>query len=379
LRQHARQFVRTYLVLLLCLCGGLALFNAVVDPYNVYPAVHLTALVPYKPNNDHRRAKAGLVRQRSGWDTLLMGSSYAVVGLDADHPALSGTRAFNLGLNGGKLAEQVGALRYAWRYGHPVRRVVLIFDNQWLLRVSPPTVDYLESPFNPGYSAIEYQGSNLLGTQSTEHAWHALRQWWRRLPATDNPSGRRVKPLFPQGTAQRAVFDDFLNTSEHLKPPQDIGPNLELFEQFARFCLKRGIALTVFIPPAHVTLLEQFDESGYWPAWEDGKRRLLKLTVRLNSAYPDAPPIVLWDFTAVGPYVTEPVPPADDTTTRLRWFWDPGHFRKELGDVMLQRALSPQPPPDGLGTQLRQDTIEAHLRSLRRSFDRYLQDHPRDP
>lgn len=377
MRRHARQFVRLYLTLVLCIVGGLALFNAVIDPYNVYPAIHLTKLLPHKPNNDHRRAKAGLVRQQDGWETLIMGSSYAVVGMDATHPTLGPGRAFNFGLNGGKLAEQVGSLRYAWRYSHPIKHVVLVYDNQWFFQTAQPSVDYMESPFNPGYSFIEYQGSNLLGMQSTEHAWHAVRQWRDAGPATDDRFGRRLTPLIPAGISQRLIFDNFLADPDLQLPIDDDTANLELFRQLADFCQERDIQLTVLITPAHVTLLEIFDQSNYWPAWLAGQRNLLTLAESLNIQHPDAPPITLWGFNCITPYTTEPIPPINDTTTRMQWFWDPGHFTKKLGDMMLDRALNSNPGnTDTFGTQLTPDTIEPYLADLRDTYDHYIKSSP---
>jgi hypothetical protein len=372
LRRHTRKFVRTYLTLAISLLGGLVVFNTLADPYNVYPALHLNALVPHKPNNDHRRAKAGIVRQQQGWHTLIMGSSYAVVGMDATHPTLQ-QPAFNLGLNGGKLEEQLGALHYASRFGHPIKHIILIYDNQWLFQAATPSVDYLQSPFNPNYSSIEYQGSNLLGMQSTEHAWHAVRQWLRDGPPTDDPLGRRLKPLLPSGISQRRVFDDFLSTPDLDRPTDGDADNLDLFQQFAGFCLENDIALTVLIAPAHVSLLEKFDASGYWPDWLAGQRRLLALAQRLNHQNPNTPPITIWDFNSITPYTTEPIPPLSDTTTRLKWFWDPGHFRKELGDVMLNRAFEhDNPDSTRFGTRLTRETIEPYLKQIRNDYERYI-------
>ena len=368
MRRHTRKFVRTYMTLTVALLGGLIVFNALADPYNVYPAVHIKALLPHKPNNDHRRAKAGIVRQQQGWHTVIMGSSYAVVGMDASHPALT-QPAFNLGLNGGKLEEQLGALHYASRFDHEIKHVILIYDNQWLIQSATPSVDYLESPFNTRYSYIEYQGSNLLGMQSTEHAWHAVRQWARNGPATDDPFGRRLTPLIPQGKSQRLIFDDFLASPDLARPVDGDAKNLDLFQQFGSFCLERDIKLTVLIAPSHISLLEHFENVGYWETWEDGKRHLVTLADELNQTYPDAPGISVWDFNGLTPYTTEPIPTLEDTATRMTYFWDPGHFRKELGDLMLQRIHAPDDQAvRPFGIQLNQDNIEPYLIDLRRDF-----------
>lgn len=370
MRGHARQFVRTYLTLTLCLLAGIAAFNALADPYNVYPAVHVEAFVPHKPNNDHRRAKAGIIRQHTGWRTVLMGSSYAVVGMDATHPALP-QPAFNIGHNGGKLEEQIGALRYALQHDHEIRHVVLIYDNTWLMQSATPSVDYVNSPFNPGYSLIEYQGSNLLGMQATEHAWHAVRAWLRGDPATDNPYGRRLTPLIPEGKPQRLLFDDFLQSRDLTGMMDGDEKNLAILHTFGELCLVNEIKLIVLIAPSHISLLEHLDNAGYWADWEDGKRRLVASADSLNQTHPNAVPIHVWDFNSVGPYTTEPVPDMDDTQTRLAYYWDPGHFKKQLGDIMIGRIFTDTLPGDGFGRVLTPDNIEDRLAALRSAYENH--------
>jgi hypothetical protein len=53
----------------------------------------------------------------------------------------------------------------------------------------------------------------------------------------------------------------------------------------------------------------------------------------------DRRPIPLGDFSGYNSMTTEPVPPSGDTTSRMKWYWESSHYRKELGDLVLDRLL----------------------------------------
>jgi hypothetical protein len=60
----------------------------------------------------------------------------------------------------------------------------------------------------------------------------------------------------------------------------------------------------------------------------------------------------------------------------MRWHWEPGHFKKELGDLVLDRILDvPAPadtPVEDFGIKLTPANIESHLAGVRSHRDRYL-------
>ena len=49
--------------------------------------------------------------------------------------------------------------------------------------------------------------------------------------------------------------------------------------------------------------------------------------------------IVLWDFSGDSPYIHEPLPEAHARGQSLQWFWEPAHYTKALGNVMLPVML----------------------------------------
>jgi hypothetical protein len=94
---------------------------------------------------------------------------------------------------------------------------------------------------------------------------------------------------------------------------------------------------------------------------------LQELAADAEQVHPGAPQSVIWDFATFSPYATLPVPDtANDEAAH--WYWEAGHFKKELGDVMLATMLAPPGSSvndDSFGSLLQPDNIDAWLSQQR--------------
>jgi hypothetical protein len=66
--------------------------------------------------------------------------------------------------------------------------------------------------------------------------------------------------------------------------------------------------------------------------WRDAVIRIARTRAQSQA-------VSLWDFARVSPYIDEPVPPAGVRSGPLQWFWEPVHYRSELGDLVLDTIL----------------------------------------
>jgi hypothetical protein len=96
------------------------------------------------------------------------------------------------------------------------------------------------------------------------------------------------------------------------------------------FSRSRGIKLDVAIAPIHADLLRLIDRQGLWPRVALAKRALTETVEHDGKGQ-----VALWDFARFDRYSTEPVPAAG-VTVPMKWFWEPNHFRRALGEKMLQ-------------------------------------------
>jgi hypothetical protein len=101
------------------------------------------------------------------------------------------------------------------------------------------------------------------------------------------------------------------------------------------------VKLTLFLVPHHAGVLDLYWRSGLWAPIEQLKTELANLVASQGRD------VVLWDFLEYSSFTAEPVPPAADRRTATQWFWEPNHFKKQLGRIMIERMLGEDAPAFG--------------------------------
>ena len=111
-----------------------------------------------------------------------------------------------------------------------------------------------------------------------------------------------------------------------------------------------------------------------WPAFEDWKR-VLATIVAAERRNRSGPSVTLWDFSGYHAFATEAVPEKGDTETHMTWYWEAGHFKAALGEIMLRRILHSH-GNDRFGVQLTTENVETVILRLRRGRQAYLTNRP---
>ena len=119
-------------------------------------------------------------------------------------------------------------------------------------------------------------------------------------------------------------------------------PNLGIVADMIRFTRAHGVKLTLAIAPHHTDASELYWRDGLWPRVEQLKTELAALVASQGQG------VILWDFMDYSSFSTESVPPAGDRRTPTRWFWEPTHFKKRLGEIMIQRMFGSGAPAFGV-------------------------------
>ena len=160
-------------------------------------------------------------------------------------------------------------------------------------------------------------------------------------------------------------------------------PNLSLYnhDQWSveRESVKRGlefskqkqIQLSLFINPYHLDYLTAIYASGYWPQFEQFKRDLVE---QVSDA--EGVDVLLWDFAILSEPVITPAPNRHSPKVAHPWFWEPSHYNRELGELMLASLtgnLCGQPLKTPIGTLLTRSTIEQHLIQQRQAIEGIMQ------
>ena len=139
-------------------------------------------------------------------------------------------------------------------------------------------------------------------------------------------------------------------------------------------CRERGIELKIVIPPVHSVFIERMCQLGLSDRIEMGKRVLVRLASEANLIAINSKPIEVWDFTAFAGPTTETYPtPA--TSKEMHWYHDAQHFRRSLGDRVLDQILNFPSELPAFGTLLTDSNIETHLVANRAARDAYRRIH----
>jgi hypothetical protein len=345
-------------------------FNVLMDPMGVFPSPRIAGVNAVKPFLDHHRE---LTRYQGALricpDTGIFGNSRAGIGLDPDSPAFAaaGLSAFNHavpGTGGRTIYQQIlwlqakGCLPGTALLGvdffdffggsvprplptlatHPAPRrdaqllAESVFSTSglvdsvsmlWMQRAKYPSI-LTERGFNPLLSyipEIETGGHYALFRQ---RATENVRSWTRKP--------RQLRP------EDGAESDDEL-----------------MLEASINRLLASGSTVHIIIYPYHAQfrmLMERLGMGDLFSAW---KRRVLASAERLSS---QGGTISVWDFSGISEETLEPIPARSDRRTHLRYYWEAGHFKKELGDKLLARILGQE---TGFGVRLDAGMIDRWL------------------
>ncbi len=113
----------------------------------------------------------------------------------------------------------------------------------------------------------------------------------------------------------------------------------------------KNIQITFFINPYHFSYLHTLADSNQWANFQLWKQTLVSYLHQYQQNE-----ITLWDFSVFSLFVNEQVP-LEQPKQQMQWYWEPAHYRKELGDVMLNNMLV-ETKTQPFGIQLTTNSIE---------------------
>jgi hypothetical protein len=368
-----------------------ALFNWLVNPFSVFDSPAIPHFNANKPNYvEHLRLTHVYRLNRRQPDCVLIGTSRTGRGLAPDHPALKNLKCYNLALPAISLYEMRRYLQHAQAVW-PLKLVILSIDfrvfstgpdqsgafSEERLRVNSKG----ERQFNVFSSQLPDLASSLVSTSALLASATTIRKqewgkdtlaadgYWK--PLTDHYDHFSAFSAYTQNSARR--FDEIRNHEDVFRR------NTDEFRQLLREAYGNGTDVRLLIPPSHAWHWQTLWLSGLWPRFEEMKRQLVNINeAEALRAGREAYPV--WDFSgAYGPALEQS--PTTQTET-MRWFWEPVHYKRSLGDFLLSRvmgtAVHDAPEIAGFGVLLDGPGLESHLGRLRDLQQAYAENHPDD-
>jgi hypothetical protein len=400
-----KHFLGVLAVAFLLVCTLGAGFNYVVDPYGLFGTHRIPGFNELKPTASERvRVIKPYMASRAKAKVVIGGNSRPEMGLNpqsacwqsADQPV------FNIGIPGADVFMQTRYAQHAVESGkaHLVLFGVDFLD--FLVDASIPTGDInwdrlgksFEGRLNPdtkdelgthmslqkaedifsGLFSLVALGDSIMTVTSQRDKDSAT-----RLENGFNP-GLDYRPII-RNEGQAVLFrQKNLEVRKRLRQKnlgvldsrgQGTMP-LEALRRFLEWSKTRGIDVVLFVNPYHSDYLVQIEMAGKWSLFEDWKRQLT-MTAEEYS-------VPLWDFNAFDQYSTESPPSPNDKYSMLHWFWEPAHYRHELGDLMLASMLDRQcggnHTPRKFGAKITRTSLQSHLDKLRADMLRFIDENP---
>lgn len=388
---------------------AVAVFNLVVDPYGVFRVVNQPGLNTIKPAAGSHGAMAKayqvLAVQPQG---LVLGNSRSEVGLDPLHPAWPARAqpVFNLALPGTGTTTSLQYLQHviAAAGANPAAMPkVVVWGIDMMDFLVDPQAPTRQTPARPDHRLLDLAGATTspqrLKQQARDYAESlltlgALLDSAQTLASQRNPypvnlTDRGFNPMrdYLKITAVEGYWNVFrqkdqANITSFLRRPTSIfdasgvtsGP-LEDLRAVLRLCRQHGIQLHLYTYPYHAHLLEIFRITGHWPALGAWKTTVVNLVedeakAAGQAAYP------VWDFSAYNAYTTEAVPARDDRKATMQWYWEAGHFKSELGNLILDRVLGQKAAPADFGLRLNSANVAAQHLLVSQQAAQYRATHP---
>ncbi len=156
--------------------------------------------------------------------------------------------------------------------------------------------------------------------------------------------------------------------------------NWDIYKKIIQFAHKNKIDLRMAISPVHARQIEMFYYMDIWPIFEEWKEKLVNINKNIADDF-KMPIFPFFDFTGYNKYTVEDLPDIGDKKTKMRWYWESSHYKKELGDLVLNKVLNQRYSENensNFGFKITSENMIINLRRIREGRKRWREQRPND-
>lgn len=351
--------------------------NIFIDPLGIFSSPRVAGINAVKPYLTHHREDARwAAARRACANTGIFGNSRAEIGLDPDHPLFAerGLSAFNNALPGTSIVMSQRQLAWLEAAGCMPRTLIVgveFFDFLGGTRPAPGAGQAtIPAPAIDGRSLTE----TVFSINALFDSARTLSIQRARYPAIITERG--FNPLLEyipeaQLAGQYVMFRQraqenlrIWSRKAHRLRPTDGGPSDDevILDALLSRAGNAGSTTYLVIYPYHAQIRMMLERLGLAGLFADWKRLIVAQAARHSAA---GHKVEVWDFSGISPETLEAIPPRNDRTTMLEYYWEAGHFKKALGDRLLARLFGNENhfgrrlDPAGLEAWLAEDDARA--------------------
>lgn len=347
------------------LIGGV---NYIVDPYGIYK----TNIFQNKPEQDKNIRLAKVVKVEEFKPvSISLGTSRTEYGYDPNHEYFS-KPSYNLAASGASLYENRLYLEHAIKQGN-LKEVILVAD--WRMFNDPKMrkLDDFENSFNIEniykqlFSVDLFRSSlNTIIKQKVKSSYleNGQRDWYFNQENIDKQGGH-LKIM------NKDEKDYYRNSNYKFNSNiyQDTQKSsFEDFRKILELCYQNNIKLDIVFGPSHIRQWEAYDYYQDIETWYKWKKDVV-LFVEKIAKEQEKNPYRIMDFSIYHELTAETVP--TNPKEKMKYHWEASHYKKELGDIVLDRLLDISPYKD-FGVELNSQNIDIHIQKLREDRVKFI-------
>ena len=378
----SKAYLRNYFYWCFLACLLMISTNLIIDPHRIFRMVEIDNVNEQKP----RMGSGGLRKVKSieiekgDYDTLIIGTSRAMEGLDPLSSLWPSKKVYNAALSKSNIYE----INQVFQFSNEVQPIKsVVFGLDFLSFSGKPRVD---GDFNLSLFANklkpEIYFKSLFSSQQLIRSWKTFQfnNKGNQLNVSYTPQGfRETKSFaaFNKKTFRKNLRDNF-DSYQRLDYQTS---QLKAFEDIVIHCLENNIKLYLFISPIHVQNLEAMRIAGHFPTFEQWKKDLVNVVEKANSNVKSSQKVELWDMTGYNTITMETIPNSNQKSP-LKWYIDSAHYRPEVGNLIIDLVINGKSVektniPEDFGVVINKDNIDQHLKKIRLDQQSYHQNYPR--
>lgn len=398
-------FALSWFILFLLLLGLAAAANYVIDPYAMFEVKRVEGVNAIKPAAATRVTTAKVYQVlKAEPGALIVGNSRPELGLDPHNACWPSASVYNTALPGQSFYRQIRHAQHAMAAGE-VDTILLGLDildflvdrdrparigqgwpdsrqetRSWLvLPDGQPDPDFIWDRLDDGFRAV--MSVKALADSVQTLVSQGNPDVSTRTALGFNPGERTyggtirnegVAVLFRQ--KNKSIADRLTGQALSLTTPEgELSPTFAVLEGFLNYARLKGVRVIPFINPYHADYMLLLDRAGLWPEFDAWRWEVTTIVDRSGFG-------PLWDFNEFSDYTTEAPATVAAKGEALDWFWEPSHYRRELGDIMLSRMLDrrchDKALPADFGVTVTPQTLDDRLEDLALERDLYMLAHP---
>ena len=374
------RYLSVLMITALGLCGSVAIFNYVVDPYAIH---HFEkADEEYLSRTDRywhmRTTKPWRVRQLKP-SAVIVGSSRSA----SIHPGISAWNnqpSYNVSVPGMTIYEMYRFIQHS-HANRALDKLVIGLDFELFMQSKPRTrFGFSENRLARSETDLSSTDFRLLYGADIANTLFSLSALSKSIAALAGTGNARQHRYFKDGvwfSGVNQITGEFgylffsknifkLHTTREL----DMEGNFATFAAILRFCHQQNIKTQIFIAPTHVFHLDFWQRLGHIQSWQAFHYGLVEMNSRIAKES-NKNPFPLWGFNQTRGVIDEPI--TRHRQTGESWFRDGVHYQAALGSRIMNSMWGEE---SSMGTRLTLETVSPYLVEVERIMRNFSSENP---